>query len=173
MCSNIYVKIDILWGFFYELLKLNKQSLQFQCIFKLGLTILEAAVKFTGKHQRWNAFLVAVSCRCFSVNVNAEDFSEYSFYRKKVLHYSFCKKGVVRNFANLTRKTLCKSLFSNKVSSLRPATLLKRRLWHRCFPVNFAKFVRTYFLTEHLRWLLQTEQPIELIALWPFFEMLG
>ena len=23
-----------------------------------------------------------------------------------------------------------------------------------CFPVNFAKFLRTTFLTEHLRWLL-------------------
>ena len=26
-----------------------------------------------------------------------------------------------------------------------PATLLKKRLWHRCFPVNFAKFLRTPF----------------------------
>ena len=34
-----------------------------------------------------------------------------------------------------------------------PATLLKKRLWHRCFSVNFAKFVRAPFLTEHL-WLL-------------------
>ena len=62
----------------------------------------------------------------------------------------FCKKGVLRNFA----KHLCQSLFCNKVAGLRPATLLKKRLWHRCFPVNFAKFLRTPFLTEHLRWLL-------------------
>ena len=27
-----------------------------------------------------------------------------------------------------------------------PATLLKKRLWHRCFPVNFVKFLRTLFL---------------------------
>ena len=40
------------------------------------------------------------------------------------------------------------------IISLRPATLLKKRLWHRCFPVNFAKFLRTPFLTEHLWWLL-------------------
>ena len=33
-------------------------------------------------------------------------------------------------------------------------TLLKKWLRHRCFPVNFAKFLRTPFLTEHLRWLL-------------------
>ena len=31
------------------------------------------------------------------------------------------------------------------VASLRPANLLKKRLWHRCFPVNFAKFIRTHF----------------------------
>ena len=36
------------------------------------------------------------------------------------------------------------------------ATLLKRRLWHRCFPVNFAKFLRTPFFIEYLWWLLLT-----------------
>ena len=29
-------------------------------------------------------------------------------------------------------------------------SFLKKRLWHRCFPVNFAKFLRTHFVTEHL-----------------------
>ena len=33
----------------------------------------------------------------------------------------------------------------------RPATLSKIRLWHRCFPVNFTKFVKNTFLAEHLR----------------------
>ena len=28
----------------------------------------------------------------------------------------------------------------------RPATLFKKRLWRKCFPVNFAKFLRTTFL---------------------------
>ena len=37
-----------------------------------------------------------------------------------------------------------------KKRCLRPATLLKKRLLHRCFPVNFAKFLRTPFLKEHL-----------------------
>ena len=66
----------------------------------------------------------------------------------------FCKKGVPRNFAKFTWKHLRQSLFFNKVANLRPATLLKNRLWHRCFPVNFTKFLRTPFFTEHLRWLL-------------------
>ena len=32
-----------------------------------------------------------------------------------------------------------------------PATILKKRLWYSCFPVNFGKLLRTPFLTEHLR----------------------
>ena len=34
----------------------------------------------------------------------------------------------------------------NKVVGLWPTTLLKKRLWHRCFPVNFSQFLRTPFL---------------------------
>ena len=30
---------------------------------------------------------------------------------------------------------------------------LKKRLWHRCFPMNIAKFLRTHFFIEHVRWL--------------------
>ena len=42
------------------------------------------------------------------------------------------------------------SLIKLQASGLRPATLLKKRLWHLCFPASFAKFLRTLFLTEHL-----------------------
>ena len=55
------------------------------------------------------------------------------------------RKGVLRYFAKFTGKHLCQGLFFNKVAGLRPATLLKKRLWHRCFPMNFAKFPRTPF----------------------------
>ena len=68
----------------------------------------------------------------------------------------FCEKSVLRNFANFTGKHLCQSLFCNKVDKLLNFwwTLSKKRIWHRCLPVNFAKFPRTFFLIEHLRWLL-------------------
>ena len=39
---------------------------------------------------------------------------------------------------------------------LRPATLLKKGLWHRCFPVNFANFLRTPFLQNTSGRLLQS-----------------
>ena len=66
----------------------------------------------------------------------------------------FCKQSVLRNFASFIGKHLCQSLFFNKVAARRPTTLLKKRLWHRCFPVNFVKFLRTPFFIEHLWWLL-------------------
>ena len=56
------------------------------------------------------------------------------------------KKGFLRNFTKFTGKHLCQSIFFNKVAGLRAATLLKKRPWHRCLPVNFAKFLRTPFL---------------------------
>ena len=56
------------------------------------------------------------------------------------------REGVLRNFAKFLGKHLCQSVFFSKVAALRPATLLQQRLWHRCFPVNFAKFLRIPFL---------------------------
>ena len=73
----------------------------------------------------------------------------------------FCKKVFLRNFAKFTGKHLGQSLFFNKVAG-RPATLLKKRLWPRCFPVNFAKFLRKTFLQNTSgRLLLNVRQKYE------------
>ena len=66
----------------------------------------------------------------------------------------FCKKGVLKNFKKFPGKYLCQGLFFYKVSSLGLAILLKKRLYHRCFPVNFVKFPTTPFLIEPFWWLL-------------------
>ena len=62
----------------------------------------------------------------------------------------FYKKGVLRNFVKFTGRHLCQSLYFNKVAAtllatsfFNKATLLKKRLWCRNFPMNFAKFLRT------------------------------
>ena len=52
-------------------------------------------------------------------------------------------------------------------SSLWPATLLIKSLCHRCFPVNFAKFLRTSFFTGHFRWLLlYLLQKLKVVLMW-------
>ena len=43
---------------------------------------------------------------------------------------------------------------SQENTCARASFLIKKRLWYMCFPVNFAKFLRTPFHIEHLWWLL-------------------
>ena len=59
------------------------------------------------------------------------------------------KKAIPKNFSKFTGKHLCQGLFFNKVAGLRPATSLRKKLWHRCFPVNFTKLIGNF--TENLR----------------------
>ena len=58
----------------------------------------------------------------------------------------FHKKGVLKNFVKFIGKHLYQRLFFIKVSGLRPATLLKKRLWYWCFPMIFGKFSGATFL---------------------------
>ena len=64
------------------------------------------------------------------------------------------KKVFLEISQNSQENTCAGDYFFNKVAGLRLATLLKKRLWHKCFLMNFAKFLRTPFVTEHLWWLL-------------------
>ena len=53
----------------------------------------------------------------------------------------FFKIGVLKNFAIFTGKYLCQSLFLIKLQAFK---FVKKRLQHRSFPVNIAKFLRTF-----------------------------
>ena len=59
----------------------------------------------------------------------------------------YIKYGVLRISQNSQESICVRVSFFNNVAGLRTATLLKTEIWHRCFPVNFAKFKkRTPFL---------------------------
>ena len=73
-------------------------------------------------------------------NENLTDFNQNMCFCRDSRPEVFYKKGVLRSFAKFTGKHLCQSLFFNKVAGLTPATLLRKRLLRRCFPVNFANF---------------------------------
>ena len=65
-----------------------------------------------------------------------------SFWSK---HQRCSKKNVVlKNFSKFRGKHLCQSLVFNKLQAF----------WHKCFPVNFQKFLRTSFLQNTSRQLL-------------------
>ena len=59
----------------------------------------------------------------------------------------FHKIRVFENFAKLTRKHLCQSLFFNKVTGLKPVMLLKRRL---C--LSYCSVVLINFYQQFLLW---------------------
>ena len=75
------------------------------------------------------------------------------------------KKGVLRNQTKFTGKHLCQSLLFSKVTGPRSTSSLKKRLWYKCFPVNFAKFLRTTFLQNTSGRLLLFHTPNTFIQL--------
>ena len=102
-------------------------------------------IVITSYYQITEVFESVLSIQQHARNVTGWPGSKHDIQIQKHPPEVFCKKGVLRNFAKFTGKTLCHNLFLNKVAGLRPATLLKRRLWHRRFPV------KNTFFTEHLR----------------------
>ena len=64
------------------------------------------------------------------------------------------RKVVLRNFAKFTEKHLRQSLFFNKVTGLRPATLLKKETLAQVFFCEFCEISKNDFFTERLGRLL-------------------
>ena len=73
-------------------------------------------------------------------------------YSEAVVQRCSVKKVFLEIAQNSQENTCARDFFLIK---LKACNFIKKSLWHRCFPVNFAKFLRTPFLTEHLRWLFQ------------------
>ena len=63
----------------------------------------------------------------------------------------FCKKRQFKQFRKIHRKTpVPESLFKIKLQAA-PATLLKKRLRHRCFLLDFCETFKNTFFKGHLR----------------------
>ena len=76
-----------------------------------------------------------------------------SHYSEAVAQRCSVKKVFQEISQNSQENTCARVSFLIKLQA-RPATLLKKRLWYKCFPVNFAKFLKTPFPIEHLWQLL-------------------
>ena len=81
---------------------------------------------------------------CSKFETESESSDSQSLAEAVIRRYSL-KKVFFKISRNSQENTCARVSFFNKVAGLRPATLLKKRLWHRCFPVNFAKFLRNLF----------------------------
>ena len=87
----------------------------------------------------------------YNHNVSTDTLIFQKIFKKVISHFPSSSFLITENKIQLlilfTQGPLIYRCFSRLASK-------KMRLWHRCFPVNFAKLLRTPFLTEHLRWLL-------------------
>ena len=77
----------------------------------------------------------------------------------RIQHDYFFQRGFESVRAEfLFRKYIRKAVLFKKVYYQKGGGVLSKRCsqrpWHECFPANFAKFLRTPFLTEDLRGLL-------------------
>ena len=78
--------------------------------------------------------------------------------REKQIPFSTIDPTIVSSYICHCKVFLSESLFGGSEAEacsswrLRAAALIKKRLWHRCFRVSFAKILRTPFLNkEHLQ----------------------
>ena len=56
--------------------------------------------------------------------------------------------SIKKIFLEISQENFTEKFTGKHCAGLRPATLLKKRPWHRCFCANFVKFQRTPFPKE-------------------------
>ena len=56
--------------------------------------------------------------------------------------------------------------------STEACNFIKKRLQHWCFPVKFAKFLRTYSFAEHFQWLLLFTLPYLHLLAYTYLDLL-
>ena len=80
---------------------------------------------------------------------------------KRILHYHLCwdffsthRLELLDDICSLNRSLRNYSDKILLIKILKACNFIKKRLQHRCFPVQFAKFLRTPYFIEHIRLLL-------------------
>ena len=98
-----------------------------------------------------------------------------SYQVQKQSRKVFCKKSCSQKLRRIHRKTpMLESLF-NKVADLKACNLIKIRLQHSCFPMNFAKFSRAPYLQNTYGQVLQqtskirSEELTHFSSIFPFY----
>ena len=79
-----------------------------------------------------------------SAKMRTKNFMNSSIIFRSSQQRCFVKKGVLEISQNSQESTCARVSFLIKLQ-VPPVTLLKKRLWHSCLPVNLAKFLRTPF----------------------------
>ena len=71
-------------------------------------------------------------------------------FREAVTRSVSIEISALKNFTKFTGKLLCQSLFFNKVTGLKPATLLKKEALPQVFSWEFCEIFKSTIFIEHL-----------------------
>ena len=96
---------------------------------------------------KWSVYREVLSVKWLNFRVVKYDSKICNIYyyikfRKSIINRWSIKKLFLKNFAIFTGNHLCWSHFFNENLGLQSCSLIKKRLQHRCFPVNITKFLR-------------------------------
>ena len=109
--------------------------------------IIEAISHVRNKNkQRVTKERIFTSITKTSKSINQGKLMEAFEFKKAATRGALYEKVLLEILQNSQENNCARISFFPEFLNLRPATLLKKRLWHRCFPVNFTKFLRTPFL---------------------------
>ena len=90
-----------------------------------------------------NYFSLLESCQLYII----AKYKASSCYKIEAVILRYSAKTVFLKISPNLQKNLCTRV------SFKKKLQLKKRLWHRCFSVNLAKFLRTSFFVKHPWWL--------------------
>ena len=125
----------------------------FQLLIKNKLEIMMTSIELW---KRWFIFfLFFFFLSSINIFLNSVVYEIYYSISQNFSHtYSYAQPTFTCFKSTMETRVEHHQFIFISTSDLRPATLLKKRLSHWCFPVNFAKFLRTTFLQDISRHLL-------------------
>ena len=85
----------------------------------------------------------------YPANCVIRNFEKFK-WRGSIFRNSHLRCSVKRMFLEIAQTQENTSARDSFLIKLQAKALLKKILWNRCFPMNFAKFLRTLFFTERL-----------------------
>ena len=130
----------------------NEKGLCGECFRRKFLNDLATAILSDTCGQPFQVSHVALIISFLTLNIFASHSTALDLQRSS-LPEVFCEKGVLKHFAIVTGKHLYWNIFVIKLQ-MKACNFVKKGLQQICFTVKIAKFFRTAFFIEHLRWLL-------------------
>ena len=111
-------------------------------------------LNFQSIYSQWASEWIIKTCTkgAFEAQFDFQIFKQIWRHRssRSSLLKVFCEKVVLTKFAIFTAKHVLETLFNKVEAYLKARNFIEKKLQHRCFPVNIAKFCKSIYFEEYL-----------------------